>query len=145
MVIEGNTTKCHSISPNDRRACSAKCMPCTFGPNHDKCRAEVSASGDDASSLPKLPSGGHYGQCEEVGRDNELGCDVINESDLPNGYKQGIADAKHDRFAGDEITNRTGDFMDGYIMGYCSVDHAAQKSIPGFNLNCSQPLYPGTG
>ena len=53
-----------------------------------------SASGDDVSGFAKLPPGQHYGQCEETGNDNHLACDVINESDLPNGYKQGIADAK---------------------------------------------------
>ena len=55
----------------------------------------------------------------------------------------GIADAKSEQFAGDEITHRSGEYMDGYIMGYCSVNHTAQNSIPGFDLNCSQPLYPG--
>ncbi len=104
-------------------------------------RAEVSASGDDVSNLPKLPPGEHYGQCEEVGPKNELGCDVINESDLPKGYKQGIADAKSAQFAGDEITNRTGEYMDGYILGYCSVKGTAPHDIGG--RNCSLPLYPG--
>jgi hypothetical protein len=74
-----------------------------------------SASGDDVSGFAKLPPGKHYGQCEEVGRDNELGCDVINESDLPKGYKQGIADAKSEQLPSDEVTHGSGDYMDGYI------------------------------
>ncbi len=102
-----------------------------------------SASGDDVSGFAKLSPGEHYGQCEEVGQDNHLACDVINESDLPMGYKQGIANAKSGQFAGNEITNRTGEFINGYILGYCSVNHTAQNSIPGFDMNCSQPLYPG--
>jgi hypothetical protein len=62
--------------------------------------------------------GQHYRQCEEVGKYNELGCDSINESDLPNGYKQDLEDAKNRIIPRDELTNRTGEFMDGYILGY---------------------------
>jgi hypothetical protein len=101
-----------------------------------------SASGDDVSGFAKLPKGQHYGQCEAVGPKNELGCDIINESDLPNGYKQGIADAKNGQFAGEhDMRNRTGDYMDGYILGYCSVKPTAPHDIGG--RNCSLPLYPG--
>ena len=89
-----------------------------------------SASGDDVSGFAKLPRGQHYGQCEEVGRDNELGCDVINESDLPKGYKQGIADAKSEQLPSDDVTHR----------GYCSVHHDAPINIGG--RNCTLPLYP---
>ncbi|MGA9842568.1 MAG: hypothetical protein WBQ25_09665 [Nitrososphaeraceae archaeon] len=99
-----------------------------------------SASGDDVSGFAKLPRGQHYGQCEEVGRDNELGCDVINESDLPKGYKQGIADAKSEQFPSDDVTHRTGTYMDGYILGYCSVHHDAPINVGG--RNCTLPLYP---
>lgn len=76
-----------------------------------------SASGDDVSGFAKLPPGQHYGQCEEVGQDNHLACDVINKSDLPNGYRQGIANAKSMQFAGDEIINRTIEFIQGYVLG----------------------------
>ena len=107
-----------------------------------------SASGDDVSGFVKLPPGQHYGQCEEVEPKNELGCDIINESDLPMGYKQGLEDAKNRIIPGDELTNRTGEFMDGYILGYCSINGTAQyhrpyhDNVPEFNLNCSLPLYP---
>jgi len=101
-----------------------------------------SASGDDISGFAKLPRGQHYGQCEEVGKDNELGCDVINESDLPNGYKQGLEDAKSEQFPSEhEMRNRTGEYMDGYILGYCSVNHTATVNVGG--RNCTLPLYPG--
>jgi hypothetical protein len=96
---------------------------------------------NDSSDFLDLKPGQHYGECEAVGPNNELGCDVINESDLPQGYKQGIADAKTAQFAGDEITNRTGEYMDGYILGYCSVKGTAPHDIGG--RNCSLPLYPG--
>jgi hypothetical protein len=100
-----------------------------------------SASGDDISGFDKLPKGQHYGQCEAVGPKNELGCDIINESNLPNGYKQGIADAKSGQLPSDEVTHRTGDYMDGYILGYCSIKPTAPINIGG--RNCSLPLYPG--
>ena len=96
-----------------------------------------SASGDDVSGFAKLSPGEHYGQCEEVGQDNHLAC----ESDLPHGYKQGIADAKSGQFPGEhEMRNRTGEYMDGYILGYCSVNHTATVNVGG--RNCSQPIYP---
>src|SRR5262249_17098678 len=101
-----------------------------------------SASGDDVSGFAKLSPGEHYGQCEEVGQDNHLACDVIDESDLPHGYKQGIADAKSGQFPSErEMRNRTGEYMDGYILGYCSVNHTATVNVRG--RNCSLPLYPG--
>jgi hypothetical protein len=108
-----------------------------------------SASGDDVSGFAKLPKGQHYGQCEEVGKDNELGCDIINESDLPNGYKQGLKDAKNGITPVGKLTNHTGDYNDGYIFGYCSINGSAQYHIPyhdnvsQFDLDCSQPVYPG--
>jgi hypothetical protein len=101
-----------------------------------------SASGDDVSGFAKLPKGQHYGQCEAVGKDNELGCDIMNESDLPNGYKQGLKDAKSEQFPSEhEMRNRTGEYMDGYILGYCSVNHTATVNVGG--RNCTLPLYPG--
>jgi len=80
--------------------------------------------------------------CEERGDDNHLACDVINESDLPNGYKQGLADAKNHQFIGSDITNHSGEFQQGYFLAYCSVNLGFQNNVPGFYQNCTQPIYP---
>ena len=61
---------------------------CDLGPSHDECPGtpghSVSTSGDDTSGMPALPHGQHYGQCEEVGDNNELGCDIENNDAKPN-------------------------------------------------------------
>src|SRR5690242_8957390 len=67
---------------------------------HQGIRACGGSNAQDSSNLLDLKPGQHYGVCEEIGPNNELGCDVVNESDLPNGYKQGIADAKSGQIAG---------------------------------------------
>src|SRR4051794_2837706 len=86
---------------------------CDFGPAQDECPnasnsmppGSKSASGDNVTGFAILPPGQHYGQCEEVGKNNELGCDVVKESDLPVGYQQGLEDAKNQIIPGDVFTN----------------------------------------
>ncbi|MGC2598620.1 MAG: hypothetical protein WA395_10875 [Nitrososphaeraceae archaeon] len=66
----------------DSTASDSNGRACDFGPSHDECPGtpghSVSTSGDDTSGMPALPHGQHYGQCEEVGDNNELGCDIEN-------------------------------------------------------------------
>jgi hypothetical protein len=50
-------------------------IPCTFSHKNDEC------FGHDTSNFPKLPRGQHYGQCEEIGDNNELGCDFVNDGE----------------------------------------------------------------
>ena len=56
-------------------------IPCTFGPSHDECRDQFL---ERTNNLPTLPSNQHYGECEAVGPNNELGCDILNDDGSPN-------------------------------------------------------------
>jgi hypothetical protein len=123
---------------------------CDFGPHGDECPntsnslppGSKSASGDNVTGFAILSPGEHYGVCEERGDDNHLACDVINESDLPNGYKQGLEDAKKHQFLGVGLDNHTSEFRKGYFLGYCSMNFSFQNSLPGFYSNCTEPIYP---
>jgi hypothetical protein len=54
---------------------------CDFGPSHDECRDQFLERTND---LPILPPNQHYGECEAVGPNNELGCDILNDDGSPN-------------------------------------------------------------
>ena len=109
-----------------------------------------SASGDDVSGFDKLPPGQHYGQCEEVGNDNELGCDIVKESDLSTGYQKGLEDAKNGLVPMKHLRDHTGEFQRWYTLGYCNIKPTTEifrpfhRDVPEFNFNCSQPIYPGS-
>jgi hypothetical protein len=66
----------------DSTASDSNGRACDLGPSHDECPGtpghSISTSGDDTSGMPSLPTGQHYGQCEEVGDNHELGCDIEN-------------------------------------------------------------------
>jgi hypothetical protein len=55
--------------------------PCTFGPSQDECRDQFL---ERTNNLPELPPNQHYGECEAVGPNNELGYDILNDDGSPN-------------------------------------------------------------
>jgi len=54
--------------------------PCNEGPHHDQCHDQFLESKEGGNILPAGP-GKHLGECEEVGNDGHLACEVLNDSE----------------------------------------------------------------
>ena len=52
--------------------------PCNEGPHHDECHDQFLESKAGGNIEPAGP-GKHLGECEEVGDNNELACEVDND------------------------------------------------------------------
>jgi hypothetical protein len=50
---------------------------CDFGPSHTECHDQFL---ERTNNLPELLPNQHYGECEAVGPNNELGCDILNDT-----------------------------------------------------------------
>jgi hypothetical protein len=116
---------------------------------HQGFRACGGPDAQDTSNYGELPKGQHWGTCEEVGNNNTLACDIVNDTrsttgglydlklsgnpraDFQSGLEHGKADVKAScnhpegchwwiRMRGNGFMNQTQEFVRGYILGFCS-------------------------